>query len=100
MRRRPDSRCRVRAPRSQQRACSTTEWAGRRLAQPRRRRIRDGSKARRRTLEDFTPNHPKVEKMKITQRMAARFGMLMLAIAVAAPAAIAQQGDEAAIRLL
>ncbi|HEY1953947.1 MAG TPA: nuclear transport factor 2 family protein [Gemmatimonadaceae bacterium] len=38
--------------------------------------------------------------MRITQRMAARFGMLALAIAVVAPAAMAQQGDEAAIRLL
>ena len=38
--------------------------------------------------------------MKITRTMAARAAILALAIALAAPEAIAQQGDEAAIRLL
>ena len=38
--------------------------------------------------------------MKITRTMAARAAMFALAIAVAAPAAIAQQGDEGAIRML
>jgi hypothetical protein len=38
--------------------------------------------------------------MSITRRMAARSGMMALAIGVAAPAARAQQGDAAAIRQL